>query len=150
EPVTSALLPSRSILIQGLLPGRRTTVAARLLPCRATVTAATVTPPAVPARACGPGPSRQRDEPEPHARRTGRAVGWSGDHPERAPRLDHHRLLHARDPRGAGPGRDDRRRRAAHPPGLDVQAGRRRRPARRLRVLALRQPDAHRARGGAR
>ena len=40
-----------------------------------------------------------------------------------------------------------RRRRPADLPGEHLQAGRHRRPARRLRVLPLRQPDPHRARG---
>ena len=48
---------------------------------------------------------------------------------------------------GQEPGPADRRGRPADLPDLDLQAGRRRRAARRLRVQPQRQPDPHRARG---
>src|SRR3954454_23450611 len=61
-----------------------------------------------------------RDDLAEHARNT-----------ERTPA----RLLHPRAPRRPGAGRPDRSRGAADLPGVDLQAGRRLWPARRLRVL---------------
>ena len=54
-------------------------------------------------------------------------------------------LRHPRHPRRAGVRPDDRRGHPADLPDLDLRAGRHRRPARRLRVLARRQPHPHRA-----
>ena len=65
--------------------------------------------------------------------------------------LDHAGTLNwlrdAGDPRRAGAGPGHRRGRPADLPDLDLQAGRGRRHPGRLRVLAHRQPDPHRARG---
>ena len=56
------------------------------------------------------------------------------------------RLRDAGDPRRPGPRPGHRGGRPADLPDVDLQAGRRRRDPRRLRVLAHRQPDADRAR----
>ena len=62
-----------------------------------------------------------------------------------APQQD--RLRDPRHPRRPGARPDDRRGDPADLRDLDLQAGRRRRAARRLRVQPLRQPDPHRAGG---
>ena len=59
------------------------------------------------------------------------------------------RLRDPRHPRRPGARPDHRRGRRPGPPDLDLRAGRHRRPAGRLRVLALGQPHPHRARGAA-
>ena len=69
----------------------------------------------------------------------------SGDEQPAAP--EQVRLRDARDPRGLRAGRRDRRGDPADLRDQHLQAGRRRRAARRLRVQPLRQPDPHRARG---
>ena len=66
---------------------------------------------------------------------------------ERAAAPTQGRLRDPGDPRRLRAGRDDRRGDPADLRDLDLQAGRRRRAARRLRVQPLRQPDPHRPRG---
>ena len=86
-------------------------------------------PPCSPARTCSP---------------TTRPDGGRGV-TRRDQRTTIARLRDAGDPRGTGPRPAHRRGRPADLPDLDLQAGRRRRHPRRLRVLAHRQPHPDRA-----